>query len=185
MSEITLLLRNAREGDTDAWNRAVHLLYDDLKRLAKSAASEGGMNATALVHDCYLRLCRNGADGIVDRTHFLSLAAVAMRQLAINHARDRVAQKRGGGHWHTTLGKADAQTRAAVQSEAERLLDIDEALNRLARTDARLVQVVECRLFAGLSEEETAAAMEVSLRTAQRLWQSAREQLRRLLDDDT
>ncbi|HEY1136221.1 MAG TPA: ECF-type sigma factor [Xanthomonadaceae bacterium] len=183
MSEITVLLGQAREGDPLAWDRVVQLLYADLKRLARSASMDGGQEVTALVHDCYLRMCRSGADAIANRAHFLSLAAMAMRQLVINHARDRVAQKRGGGQAHTTLGKADLDLSASARAEAEELLEIDTALKRLADTDKRLVQVVECRLFAGLSEEETATAMGVSLRTSQRLWQEAREHLRMLLDD--
>ena len=183
MSEITVLLGQAREGDPLAWDRVVQLLYADLKRLARSASMDGGQEVTALVHDCYLRMCRSGADAIANRAHFLSLAAMAMRQLVINHARDRVAQKRGGGQAHTTLGKADLDLSASAHAEAEELLEIDAALKRLADTDKRLVQVVECRLFAGLSEEETATALGVSLRTSQRLWQEAREHLRMLLDD--
>jgi RNA polymerase sigma factor (TIGR02999 family) len=183
MSEITVLLGQAREGDPLAWDRVVQLLYADLKRLARSASMDGGQEVTALVHDCYLRMCRSGADAIANRAHFLSLAAMAMRQLVINHARDRVAQKRGAGQAHTTLGKADLDLSASARAEAEELLEIDTALKRLADTDKRLVQVVECRLFAGLSEEETATAMGVSLRTSQRLWQEARSHLRMLLDD--
>lgn len=184
MSEITVLLGQAREGDALAWDRVVQLLYADLKRLARSASMDGGQEVTALVHDCYLRMCRSGAEAIANRAHFLSLAAMAMRQLVINHARDRVAQKRGGGQAHTTLGKADLDLSASARAEAEELLEIDTALKRLADTDKRLVQVVECRLFAGLSEEETATAMGVSLRTSQRLWQEARAHLRMLLDND-
>jgi RNA polymerase sigma factor (TIGR02999 family) len=183
MSEITVLLGQAREGDPLAWDRVVQLLYADLKRLARSASMDGGQEVTALVHDCYLRMCRSGADAIANRAHFLSLAAMAMRQLVINHARDRVAQKRGAGQAHTTLGKADLDLSASARAEAEELLEIDTALKRLADTDKRLVQVVECRLFAGLSEEETATAMGVSLRTSQRLWQEAKSHLRMLLDD--
>lgn len=186
MSEITVLLGQAREGDPLAWDRVVQLLYADLKRLARSASSmDGGQDVTALVHDCYLRMCRSGADAVANRAHFLSLAAVAMRQLVINHARDRVAQKRGGGQAHTTLGKADLDLSASAHAEAEELLEIDAALRHLAEIDKRLVQVVECRLFAGLCEEETATAMGVSLRTSQRLWQEARTHLRMLLDDAT
>lgn len=181
MSEITELLGQAREGDASAWDRVVHLLYADLKRLARSISPAGShQDVTALAHDCYLRLCRSGTDAeaIANRAHFLSLAAMAMRQLVINHARDRVAQKRGGGQWHTTLGKADQQVLESTYAEAEELLEIDHALERLAEKDVRMVRVVECRLFAGYSDEETATALDVSLRTAQRLWQDARGHLR-------
>ena len=183
MGEITVLLGHARGGDGAAWDRVVHLLYADLKRLARRAsAGSGGQDVTALVHDCYLRLDRGGADGIESRAHFLSVAAMAMRQLLINHARDRIAGKRGGQHAHTTLGKADLDAARAAYCEAEEMVMIDAALKRLGDADARLVRVLECRLFAGLSEEETALALGLPLRSAQRLWQQARERLRTLLD---
>lgn len=183
MSEITVLLGQARAGQPDAWNQVVQLLYADLKRLARCAtAGSCAQEVTALVHDCYLRLDRGGAQRIENRAHFLSVASVAMRQLVINHARDRIAQKRGGGQAHTTLGKIDRDARTVVQSEAEELIAIDEALRRLAHADPRLVRVVECRLFAGLGDEETAAALDIPLRSAQRLWQQARQQLRAMLD---
>ncbi|MEI2432857.1 ECF-type sigma factor [Lysobacter yananisis] len=183
MGEITVLLGQARGGDGDAWDRVVHLLYADLKRLARRAsAGSHGQEVTALVHDCYLRLDRGGADGIESRAHFLSVAATAMRQLLINHARDRIADKRGGAHAHTTLGKADLDAARAAYSEAEEMVMIDAALKRLGDADERLVRVLECRLFAGLSEEETALALGLPLRSSQRLWQQARERLRALLD---
>lgn len=184
MSEITVLLEQARGGDPAAWNHVIHLLYADLKRLARNASSNAGkQDVTALVHDCYLRLNRSGAASIENRAHLLSVASIAMRQLVINHARDRVAQKRGGGQSHTTLGKADLDVACAVYSEAEELLVIDAALKQLGDVDARLVRVVECRLFAGLSEEETATALGLPLRSSQRLWQEARERLRVFLDE--
>jgi len=183
MSEITVLLEQARAGQPGAWDQVVRLLYADLKRLARSACyAAGAHEATALVHDCYLRLNR-GVDKIENRAHFLSVASTAMRQLLINHARDLVAQKRGGNHRHTTLGKIDRDTSTAVQSEAEELLAIDAALRQLAHVDPRLVQVVQYRLFAGLSEEETASALGLPLRSTQRLWQQARRTLRAMLDE--
>lgn len=185
MGEITVLLGQARGGDAAAWDRVVHLLYADLKRLARRACSgSGGQDVTALVHDCYLRLDRSGADAIHSGAHFLSIASMAMRQLMINHARDHIAHKRGGAQSHTTLGKADLNASRAAYSEAEELLIIDAALKRLGHADARLVRVVECRLFAGLSDEETATALGLPLRTAQRLWRQARERLRELVDDE-
>lgn len=173
--EVTALLAHARGGDDSAWNRVVQLLYADLKRLARRAGARADLQeVTELVHDCYLRLERGGAAGIENRGHFLALAATAMRQLLINHARDRLAAKRGGAAIHTTLGSADLHAAEQVRSEAEELLAIDAALERLARIDARLVRVAECRLFAGMSEAETATALGLPLRSTQRLWQRAR-----------
>jgi RNA polymerase sigma factor (TIGR02999 family) len=180
MGEVTKLLERARGGDAAAWDRVVELIYDDLKRIARGVLGGQGsatLNPTGLVHDCYLRLSRAGAEGVLNRDHFMALAARAMRQLMLNHARDRVAAKRGGGAQHTTLGEVAAE----VHAEAEQLIALDAALTRLAAIDERLVRVVECRVFAGLTEEETAAAMETSLRSAQRLYLDARTQLAGLL----
>lgn len=180
MSEVTELLDRVREGDASAWDDVVRILYADLKRLARNLSpGVGPHDITALAHDCYLRLYRSGesAATIANRAHFLSLAAMAMRQLVINHARDRVALKRGGGQWHTTLGKGEALALDTTCAEAEELIEIDRALKRLAERDPRLARVVECRVFAGYDEEETATALGVSLRTAQRLWQEARAAL--------
>ena len=182
MGEVTRLLERARGGDAAAWEAAVGLVYADLRRIARAvlqADANATLDPTALVHECYLRLSRAGADGVESRAHFLSLAARAMRQLMLNHARDRVAAKRGGGARHITLGEVAAE----VDAEAEQLIALDAALIRLAAIDERLVRVVECRVFAGLTEEETAAAMETSLRSVQRLYAEAREQLAQLLAD--
>jgi RNA polymerase sigma factor (TIGR02999 family) len=109
-----------------------------------------------------------------DRGHFLAVSATAMRQILIDYARGRGRQKRGGGAEHTSLDEA----RVAAADEAERMLELDLALRKLADVDSRLVRVVECRYFAGFSEQETADAMGVSLRTAQRDWLRARAWLR-------
>jgi RNA polymerase sigma factor (TIGR02999 family) len=176
MGDITLLLQQARSGDDAAWQRVVALLYDDLLRLARGASAscrQGTLNATALVHECYLRLSRKGADAVGSRAHFLALAGRAMRQILVNHARDRCAGKRGGGAAHTTLDHLDL----ATNQEAGDLLGLDAAMHQLAREDERLAQVVDCRVFAGLTEAETAEALDLSLRTTQRLWLQARERL--------
>lgn len=182
MSDVTELLDKARAGDDRAWEQAVALVYDDLKRIARGVLSADGqatLNPTALVHECYLRLERSGADAVQNRAHFLALAARAMRQLMLNHARDRIAGKRGGGAVHTGLNE-DAD---AVATEARHLIDIDSALTRLEAENATWVRVVECRVFAGLTEQETADAIGESLRTTQRLWADARARLAVLLAD--
>ena len=182
MSEFTQLLENARAGDAQAWDRVVALIYDDLKRIARGVLGGRGsatLNPTGLVHDCYLRLARAGADGVTNRAHFLALAARAMRQLMLNHARDKVAEKRGGGAMHDELSAHEN----AVAHEARQLLELDSALTRLESEDERWVRVVECRIFAGLSEQETADALDLPLRSSQRLWSDARERLSQLLSD--
>src|SRR5690242_1215906 len=106
MGEITLLLARARSGDQAAWNEVVELLYDDLKRLARVRADRSGgtLNATGLVNECYMRLAQAGSQKeVVDRGHFLALAARVMRQVLVDHARKRLADKRGGHDERTTL----------------------------------------------------------------------------------
>ena len=96
LGEVTELLERARAGDAAAWDRVVALIYQDLKRIARGVLAGSGnltLDPTSLVHDCYLRLSRGGAEGVINREHFLALAARAMRQLMLNHARDRVAAK--------------------------------------------------------------------------------------------
>jgi len=176
MEEITVLLGRARHGDGAAWNEVVGLLYADLMRLARRAGFSGRahtLNATALVNECYLRMAKNGANAIHDRAHFLAIAGRAMRQILVNHARDRIAAKRGSGAVHTTLEHLEVQ----ADQEAQDLLEMDSALQELAQEDERLVRVIDCRIFGGLSEAETAQALDLSLRTVQRLWSQARERL--------
>lgn len=179
MGEITTLLERARHGESDAWERVVALLYADLLRIARRTAHHGNatLNATALVHECYLRVAKGNHDAIVDRSHFLALASRAMRQILVNHARDRVADKRGGGAPHITL----QEHQACVEREADEVLMLDMALSQLGKDDELAARVVDCRVFGGLTEEETAEALGVPLRTVQRRWQQAREKLRSLL----
>lgn len=177
MGEITRLLAGAKEGDSEAWNRVIALLYDDLLRLARRAAPARGvatMNATALVHECYLRVVRGRPDAITSSHHFLALASRAMRQILVNYARDRVAAKRGGGAVHVTLERHQI----SADQEADEVLMLDAALTRLAVQDEHLSQVINCRVFGGLTEAETATALDIPLRTVQRRWQQARERLR-------
>lgn len=183
MGEVTRLLECSRDGDPEAWERVIVLMYDDLLRLARRAAPArraATMNATALVHECYLRVARNRADAISSSSHFLALASRAMRQILVNHARDRVAAKRGGGAIHVTLERQQV----SADQEADDVLMLDEALTTLEASDKPLSEVVNCRIFGGLSEAETAAALGVSLRTVQRRWQQARERLRACMQSD-
>ncbi|HOV96005.1 MAG TPA: ECF-type sigma factor [Thermomonas sp.] len=182
MGEITQLLERARDGEPAAWEQAVASLYEDLLRMARRARAHGGaatLNPTALVNECYLRVARRQADGIHSREHFLAIAGRAMRQILVNYARDRVAAKRGGGALQVTL---DEDTLSA-QHEADDLLALDAALNQLATEDVRLARIVDCRIFSGLTEQETAEALNLPLRSVQRLWHDARERLRHLLPD--
>jgi len=181
--DITQMLALARAGDAAAWQQVVAVVYADLRRLAhrqlNGPAHDQTMNTTGLVHECYLRLA--GAAGTPnDRGHFFALAARVMRQVIVDYARERLAQKRGGGERPIALDDADA----AELREAQRYAALDDALATLLEVDARRARVVECRFFGGLSEEETAAALDMSLRSVQREWQAAREWLRGELKAD-
>lgn len=182
MGEITRLLQGAREGQAQAWDAAVSELYGDLLRIARhvrAGCRVATLNPTALVNECYLRVARRKAHAIDNREHFLAVAGRAMRQILVNYARDRSALKRGGGIRHVTLDEGSVH----ADCEAQDLLALDEALGRLEVEDARLVRVIDCRVFSGLTEAETATALDLPLRSVQRLWHDARQRLRALLGE--
>ncbi len=179
--EVTRLLRSARDGQPAALERLIPLLYEDLRRLAqRQLGREYGdrtLNATALVHESYLKF-GGIALAATDRVHFLAMAARAMRQVLVDHARDRKAAKRGGGLWEriTLTDGAWAQ-----EFDSDGVLALDEALRGL---EPRERQVVECRFFGGMEEQEIAAALGVSQRTVQRDWLKARAWLHRYFFPD-
>lgn len=153
--------------------------YQQLRRMAHRTRTRFGaghtLQTTALVHEAYLRLGQSRS--FADETHFLRASALAMRHAVINHAQSRLAEKRGGGGQHVTLSNvADL----SIDSDAG-MLALDEAMERLAQAMPRLADVVECRFFGGYSEEDTARALGMSLRTVQRDWLKARAWLFREL----
>lgn len=176
--DVTRLLDAYRGGDREAFDRLVPLLYDDLRRIARAhlRGGRGGrtLETTGLVHEAWLRLADHTRAAWQDRSHFLAVCAVAMRQIVISDARRRQAAKRGGGERQVTLDEG----KVSGGDDAEQLLALDRALDRLADRDGRLARVVECRFFAGLTEQETAEALGASLRTVQRDWTRARAWLR-------
>lgn len=177
--EITRLLLAHHEGDEEAFHQLTSLVYDDLRRIALRQIARGGagetLNATALVHEAYMRLIDETQVEWQGRAHFFAIAARSMRRIIIDHVRERRAQKRGGGQPHLELDPEQI----AVVEQADTLLALDAALAAMSQIDERLAHVAECRLFGGLSEEETARALGVSLRTVQRDWQRARAWLQR------
>lgn len=175
--DVTVLLGAARDGDRHALDRLLPLVYDDLRAVAeremRREAAGHTLQPTALVHEAFLRL--TGAAGSAsDRAHFLAIAARAMRQVLVDHARRRSAAKRGGGLAPATLtdGIGDGPL------NAEEILALDRALETL---DPRQRQVVECRFFAGMEETEIATALGLSERTVRRDWAKARAWLYREL----
>jgi RNA polymerase sigma factor (TIGR02999 family) len=176
IGEITRLLRSAHDGAPAALDRLVPLLYDDLRRLAQRQLAreyaDRTLNATALVHESYLKL-GPAAAAATDRAHFLAIAARAMRQVLVDQARDRKAAKRGAGQWERTTLTDGAWVQ---ELDADGMLALEEAL---ATLEPRQRQVVECRFFGGMEEAEIAAALGVSERTVHRDWVKARAWLYR------
>jgi RNA polymerase sigma factor (TIGR02999 family) len=179
--DVTRLLIAWHEGDPAALDALITLVYEELRSLARAQVRRGGpeqsLGATGLVHEVYLKLVDHSRLELRDRGHFFALAARAMRQVLVDRARRRLADKRGG---KAPEEVADEDIPAAPQP-TEDLLALDEALARLEGLDARLVRLVEMRFFAGLSVEDTAEALDVSPRTVKRDWQKARAVLHREL----
>ncbi len=184
MGEVTGLLLAAGAGDRAAGDRAFSLVYEELQRLARRQLrrAQDGPSATSLVHEVYLRLARPESLRSADREHFFALAARAMRQLLVDHARARAAQKRGGGRESQSLDEV-AESLGEIGS-AERLVALDQSLDRLAALDPSLVALVEMRFFAGLELDEIATLTGRSERTLKRDWRKARAVLHAALDGE-
>jgi RNA polymerase sigma factor (TIGR02999 family) len=167
-------------GDSDAFARAFETAYNELRRLAhrqlRSLRPGGTLVTTALVNEAFLKLSRGQVEW-TDKSHFVALAARAMRQILVDYAREHRAIKRGGDRRRTTLDGAAIP----VESIAEEMLGIDRALTALESVDERLARLVELRFFAGMTEEEVAKAQNVTARTVRRDWQKARAFLYREL----
>ncbi|QSX77511.1 ECF-type sigma factor [Agrilutibacter solisilvae] len=175
--EFTELLVASRSGDQVAWSSLVRLVYTDLQRLARRQRSHNAipttLGTTGLVHESYMRLAGTGKDHIENRKHFLNLASRIMRQVLCDYARLRLRDKRGGGVKHEELTDIEVEE----QSEAQNLIWIDELLTKLEAENPTWARVVECRFFTGLTDDETAEALGLTLRTAQRNWHDARKWL--------
>lgn len=182
-SEVTLLLSAASAGDTQAMQRLLGAVYDELRAIAQQRM--GGerrfhtLQATALVHEAYLRLFGKEGAAFENRAHFFHAAADAMRKVLIDHARARNAQKRGGGR--AALQVADA-AEFIDAPDMGGFLALDDAISRLEGVDPEAASVVRLRFFAGLSEAGIAAALGLSERTVRRDWAFARAWLRDTLE---
>jgi RNA polymerase sigma factor (TIGR02999 family) len=183
-ASITELLADLRSGRREAFDQILPLVYHELRRSARrelSVRPSDSLSTTALVHELYLKFSRTGSVDWRDRAHFLGVASVAMRHIVVDRARRRTAEKRGGPNQHVTL----EDELVATESHAESLLELHEALDRLARLDERLARVVECRFFGGMTEQETAEALRIAVRTVRRDWTKARGLLFKALAPDT
>jgi len=184
MSEVTDILIDMKGGNRkDAMERLVPLVYDELRSLARShlhhERPDHSLQATALVHEVYLRLLGNDAPSWNDRQHFFRAAAEAMRRILIVHARKRTRVKRGGKRVRVEISGIDL----ADEQDLDQVLALDEAFRRLEEQDPRAADVVRLRFYAGLSVVETAEAMDLSERTVKREWAFARAWLYEALRD--
>jgi RNA polymerase sigma factor (TIGR02999 family) len=175
MGEFTRLLEAARSGQSGAVDRIVALTYQELRDLAhrrlRQTAQITLLDTGALVHECYLRLVKVGELNVEDRAHFLGYAGRVMRSIVVDFARARLAERRGGRAPHITVPTDIPDPAAAAEQEIVR---VDDALQELARLDARLVQVVELKYFGGLNSDEIAAVLGIRERSVRRDWQKAR-----------
>lgn len=184
---LTKMLMEWRNGDRDAGNRLFAAAYQELRRLAEwhfQRECEGlTMQATAIVHELYLKLFGDEVVDWQDRAHFFAVAAQQIRRLLIDHARARHAEKRGGGRMRLSLTEINGVAAPADED----LLELDEALSRLQALDPRAAGIVELRYFGGLTEKEAAEVVGISVATLKRDWEFARVWLTRQLAsrDDT
>lgn len=180
-AEVTQLLNAYGNGDRQALDRLLPLVYSELRRIAgyrmRHERADHTLNATALVHEAYIKLLDANEVSWQNRAHFFAIASRIMRQILISYARKHTAEKRGGGTPDTILEDKEI----AIQDRAEELIALNDALDQLASFDERLAKVVEYRFFGGLTIEETAAVLDVSTMTVKRDWTKAKAWLYREL----
>jgi RNA polymerase sigma factor (TIGR02999 family) len=173
------LLRLWRSGDAQAFDTLMPLVYDELRRMARRHLAHERkshtLQPTAIVHEAYLRLIQEEGRDWQNRAHFFAAAAAAMRRILVDYARRRATKKRGGDDSPYQLESGIAEPKTVD------VIAVDDALHKLAELDPEQARVVELRFFAGLTEEEAAAALDISPATARRRWQGARTWLHREL----
>lgn len=184
--DVTEWLARLRSGESAALESLVGLLYNELRgaarRQLRREAPRQTLGATALVHEVYLKLLQQRHIAAADRTEFLSIASRTMRRVLVDYARTKKRLKRGGGEVAVSL--EDAEVEMFSDEEADEVLALDRALDRLAAVDGRASQVVEYRFYGGLTLEETATALNLSTKTVQRTWGAARAWLRKEISAD-
>ena len=176
------VLTELRSGKRAALDQLIPLLYQELRAIAHrqlvARAPNGTLSTTALVHEAYLKLVDQSRADWRDRAHFMAVASLAMRHVLVDRAKARNTLKRGGERRRITLD----DSHIGVDDQPDALLQMDKAMNRLAELQPRLARVVECRFFGGLTEEEIAEALGITVRTVQRDWAKARMLLQRELE---
>lgn len=180
---ITELLEAHAAGDRDALDALLPRIYDELRRIAhyrlRGERPDHTLNTTGLVHEAYMKLVQLDRMNWKNRAHFFAIASQAMRNILVDYAHRRKAQKRGGDRDRVTLNDADA----AIEARLDDLVALHQALEQLAVHDARQARIVECRFFGGLTIDETAEALDISPATVSRDWAMARAWLNRILSD--
>lgn len=177
-------------GESEALDQLIPIVYAELRRIARAQLRRWRpgetLGTTALVNEAYLKLARQEQGPAHDRCHFFAIAATAMRQILVDQARQQRASKRGDGALRVDLDVLDRtlshQLNRAIDDQADHLLDLDRALRRLTSHNPRLARVVECRFFAGMTEQDIAVALDITDRTVRRDWLKARAWLYRELD---
>ncbi len=193
-SEVHTLLARVRDGDAEALDQLVPLVYDELEELARAQRRRWqgsiSVHTGSLLNEAYMRLAAQESPQWSDRAHFMAVAAMAMRQILIGHARQRAAKKRGGGRTpipfdelETVIGSPEPR----LEARDEVLILLDQCLTRLSEERPRAAQIVECRFFAGMTIPETAEALGISPATVKRGWSMAQawlyEQMRESASD--
>lgn len=172
--DVTVLLSNMQNGDQEAASKLMPLVYDELRRLAgaymRREREDHTLQATALVHEAYIKLVKQTPVNWQGRSHFIGIAAHLMRRILIDHARGHLREKRGGTQQAVPLDEAFVFS----PGQSAELLKLDEALERLAKLDARQGKIVELRFFGGMSVEETAEFLSISPKTVKRDWSMAK-----------
>jgi RNA polymerase sigma factor (TIGR02999 family) len=175
MSQVTYILERARQGDPKAAEELLPLVYEELRKLAaaRMAHEKPGqtLQATALVHEAWLRLAGDAAPQFQNRAHFFGAAAEAMRRILIERARRRLAVKRGTGAEQLDINEMEI---ASPIADDDALLALNEALEKFSTLDARKAELVKLRYFVGMNFEETAAALDIAVPTAKQWWAYAR-----------
>jgi RNA polymerase sigma factor (TIGR02999 family) len=181
---VTELLIRWREGDRDALDALMPLVYNELRRLAhyylQRERGDHTLQSTALVHEAYMRLAGQSPPHWQNRAHFFGIAAHIMRQILVEYARGHAAAKRGGGAWHLTLEEAVA---LPAQAEVD-VVALDKALTELSEMDEQQGRIVELRFFGGLTIEDTSEVLGVSPATVKRDWVTARAWLHRAISGE-
>lgn len=182
--DVTQLLVQYQSGDSKAEDRLWDAVYDELRTLARhrmrGERKDHTLGTTALVHECYLKLVDQTQVEWDSRLHFYAMASRIMRNILVDYARRRTAQKRGGGAPHVDLEKVQLSD---SQETANLFIALDTALSELASMDERMAKVVEYRFFGGMTEKEIAELLDVSARTVRRDWRKAKGWLARALDE--